>query len=116
MRGSQAAVDLLMLRFGQLANGKLNSKYYDDANSMEASLGLDACSSRLSKLFIRKMINVFLVLNRQVSYIGCLLSKKNMSRCSGFQQWNFTWYKLYTFSISWMSRGLETHDISTTAH
>jgi hypothetical protein len=84
MRGAQAAVDLLMLRFGQLANGKLNSKYYDDANSMEASLGLDACSSRLSKLFIRKMINVFLVLNRQVSYIGCLLSKKNMSRCPGF--------------------------------
>jgi hypothetical protein len=60
MKGSQAAVDALMHRFGQLANGKINQRYYDDVNSME---GVDP-AKRLSKLFIRKMVNVFLVLNR----------------------------------------------------
>ena len=28
-----------------------------------------------------------------------------------FHQWNFTWYKVYTKSISWMYRGYVTKDM-----
>lgn len=60
----EEAVDALMHRFGQLANGHVNKKFYDEPNFMEST----SSGMEMSRIFIRKIINAFLIFYRFVLF------------------------------------------------